>query len=192
MEHSIFRIHDGLCREGAGPGSPRGRGEAGIPGGDRPDAPARIGSPAEPTGPADPLAGASGSSPHDANQPDIPATVSQDAEDPSDSRARAVPESGIRSSEWRLSRPLSGVRRARVAVPMILPPSRSRRGAIPKSREKRYRLDLRSSNNTPSRRERTDPSPRSLMRGRGIGLPDVRRASTDDAPAPTALGLRVR
>jgi hypothetical protein len=76
-EHTSKKEPGRLCREVAGPGSRRGRGEARIPGGDRPDAPARVGSPAERTGCAAPLAGASGRSAGDAKRPDIDATASE-------------------------------------------------------------------------------------------------------------------
>ena len=59
---------------------------------DRPDAPARVGSPAERTGLADPVAGASGWSADDAKPPDIDATASE----------RIHSEERIPNSEFRM------------------------------------------------------------------------------------------
>src|SRR6185312_2683471 len=68
----------------------RGPGGAWMSFGYRPDAPARVRSPARRVGPADPLAGASGSSTDGAYQPGIDATVSESADSvQSDSRPSA-------------------------------------------------------------------------------------------------------
>src|SRR5579871_4571643 len=66
--HGIHRV-DGLRSEVTGPESRRGPDGVRIPVGYQPDAPARLRSPTEGTGPADPLAGASGWSAGGVNGP---------------------------------------------------------------------------------------------------------------------------